>query len=440
MAHPVVAFVVLVCLPILVYRYLKRRTALRRPPGPPGLSLLGNTFDVPAPNEYPWLKYHALCKQYGTEILRLNALGTKIVMIDTLRAAVELLDKRSSLYSDRFVSAQDSAGITEAWSTATTGASRKMTHRELHTGPMNKYRPVLLNNAHDFLRRLSSGRGTLVEHLKHAIGANVMKIAYDINVLPEDDPFVKLAEAGQQCIGRCTTGGVYLVEILPFLKYVPSWLPGAGFKRQAAIWREAAEKQLHVAYDDFLERMVTRSSKLGKAGHCMAQSLIDVYGIGDPVTEKHLRATTATVYLGGAETSASALHTFFLAMVLYPRLQAKAREELERVIGTNRLPTFDDFGSIPYIDALIKELLRWYPIVPLLMPHKLSEDDMYDGYFLEKGSLVMVNVWAILHDEARYPDPYTFNPDRFLKDGALDPDVFDSEDAAFGFGRRVCPG
>ncbi|KAJ2966481.1 hypothetical protein NUW54_g13795 [Trametes sanguinea] len=167
---------------------------------------------------------------------------------------------------------------------------------------------------------------------------------------------------------------------------------------------------------------------------------MEEFGTGDPVTEKRLRATTATVYLGGAETSASALHTFFLAMVLHPEVQAKAREELDRVVGAHRLPTFDDFGSIPYIDAIVKEVLRWYPIVPILMPHKLSEDDVYDGYLLEKGSFVMVNIWAILHDEKRYTDPFAFNPDRFMKDGVLDPEVFDREEVAFGFGRRVCPG
>ncbi|KAL7278775.1 hypothetical protein ACG7TL_007784 [Trametes sanguinea] len=311
---------------------------------------------------------------------------------------------------------------------------------------------------------------------RSAIGANIMELVYDIAVLPEHDPFIRLAEAGQECIGRSTTGGVYLVEILPFresslafpcagdaltatvaVKSVPAWFPGAGFKRQAAVWRQAAEKQLHVAYDDFLRRL-----NLGKASNCMAWSLMEEFGTGDPVTEKRLRATTATVYLGGAETSASALHTFFLAMALHPEVQAKAQQELDRVVGAHRLPTFDDFGSIPYIDAIVKEIFRWYPIVPILMPHKLSEEDVYEGYHLEKGSFVMVNIWwadscyasarlgqadrvvwesrAILHDESRYADPFAFNPDRFMKNGALDPDVFDPEEVAFGFGRRVCPG
>ena len=61
------------------------------------------------------------------------------------------------------------------------------------------------------------------------------------------------------------------------------------------------------------------------------------------------------------------MHTFMLAMLLYPDVQARARAEIEEVLGPHRLPTFDDLGSIPYVDALIKETLRWHPIVPLGM-------------------------------------------------------------------------
>ncbi len=59
------------------------------------------------------------------------------------------------------------------------------------------------------------------------------------------------------------------------------------------------------------------------------------------------------------------MHTFFLAMLLYPVVQAHARQELDAALGAHRLPTFEDFGSVPYIDALIKEVLRWKPVISL---------------------------------------------------------------------------
>ena len=123
---------------------------------------------------------------------------------------------------------------------------------------------------------------------------------------------------------------------------------------------------------------------------------------------------------GHATQVAAALHTFFLAMLLYPDIQARARRELETALGADHLPSFEDFGSVPYIDALIRELLRWRPVLHLSkflkhppsrgakdiidipsiaklwladIPHKLQEDDNYKGYHLEKDSLVIVNIW-----------------------------------------------
>ncbi|KAH9940667.1 cytochrome P450 [Amylocystis lapponica] len=98
-------------------------------------------------------------------------------------------------------------------------------------------------------------------------------------------------------------------------------------------------------------------------------------------------------------------------------------------------------GRIPYVDALVNEVLRWNPVAPLGIFHAASKDDSYAGYTIPRGAVVVPNVWAILHDEDVYgARPDEFIPERFLTpDGKLDPAVPDVE-AAFGFGRRICPG
>jgi len=123
-------------------------------------------------------------------------------------------------------------------------------------------------------------------------------------------------------------------------------------------------------------------------------------------------------------------------MTLHPHAQARAQEEIDRVVGESRLPNIEDKDDLPYIDALFKEVLRWAPSVPLALPHRLIQDDTYAGFRIPKNTTIIPNLWAIMHDEEMYPNPEAFNPDRFL---SPNPEP-DPRKWMFGFGRRVCPG
>ena len=127
-------------------------------------------------------------------------------------------------------------------------------------------------------------------------------------------------------------------------------------------------------------------------------------------------------------------------MAVHPGIQKKAQQEIDRLLGGERLPIFSDQDDLPYISALIKETYRWHTPSPMGAPKSLKVDDVYKGYHLPKGATVIENFWAIFHDPVAYPEPHRFNPERFLKDGKLDPSVKDPEDRIFGSGRRVCPG
>jgi cytochrome P450 len=88
----------------------------------------------------------------------------------------------------------------------------------------------------------------------------------------------------------------------------------------------------------------------------------------------------------------SALTTFFLVMALYPDVQKKAQADIDR-LALNRLPTLDEFNSLPYIRAIIKEIVRWGPVVPLGLPHSVLTDDVYGNYFIPEGTTIHLNVW-----------------------------------------------
>jgi cytochrome P450 len=80
-------------------------------------------------------------------------------------------------------------------------------------------------------------------------------------------------------------------------------------------------------------------------------------------------------------------------MALFPEVQQKAQQELDTVVGSDRLPTFRDREKLVYINALVQEVLRWHPVVPMNLAHSPTQDDTFEGYRIPKGSAVLANIW-----------------------------------------------
>lgn len=164
---------------------------------------------------------------------------------------------------------------------------------------------------------------------------------------------------------------------------------------------------------------------------------------------------------------------FLLLMQLHPEVAFKARKEIDSVVGTGRLPTLSDRPSLPYVNAVMSECLRWGAPVPLGefnssqvilssadiegsllgLPHRLMEDDVYNGMVIPCGTLVFANVWYALHIPSRsmsspssrnmtrnpdvFPDPESFNPERYMEEmDAATATARDPRNFVFGFGRR----
>ncbi|KAG9029171.1 hypothetical protein FRB95_005629 [Tulasnella sp. JGI-2019a] len=140
-------------------------------------------------------------------------------------------------------------------------------------------------------------------------------------------------------------------------------------------------------------------------------------------------------------------------MLLHPDVQVKARAEIDRVFGGDHLPTVANKDATPYLNAVLLETLRWHPAVPTGLPHSVTQDDIYNGFLIPAGTMVIINAWGILHDERHFPDPFTFNPDRFLapdRPGNADQDrgaaraatksIIDPWEVGLGYGRRICLG
>jgi len=120
---------------------------------------------------------------------------------------------------------------------------------------------------------------------------------------------------------------------------------------------------------------------------------------------------------------------------MYPEILKKAQSEVDALVGNERLPIMQDRGALPYVNAICKELLRWHAVGSLAI-HVTAQDEIYNGYFIPKGTSLLGNIWFILSDPETYPDPDVFDPERFLgEDQQPDP-----REVCFGWGRRRCPG
>ncbi|KAH9478027.1 Cytochrome P450 monooxygenase 98 [Psilocybe cubensis] len=391
------------------------------------------------PTSFEWKTYHKWSKELGmvpfilarersvngngliqdTDILYLNVAGTSIVVLDSWEAILELFEKRSSIYSDR-------------------RRHRRLMHHNFHPTAAARFRPHLLKAARNLLNRFLDMPNDVIGNLRHMAGETIMSVAYGLEVKPKDDPYIRTAEQGVHPLVAAGVPGAFLVDVLPFLKYVPEWMPGAGFQTKAREWKKLALNMVEIPF-----AAAKRNLANGVSSLCVASLSLQKLENGttdDAYAEDIIQGVTGTMYAAGSDTTVSAVASCILGLLDKPEVIKKAQEELDRVVKPGHLPDFDDEESLPYITAIVKETLRWRDVVPIAIPRLLTVDDEYKGYRLPAGAIVIPNAWAMLHNEDVYPDPFEFNPDRFMKDGKFNKSVRDPSHACWGFGRRICPG
>ncbi|KAJ6473457.1 cytochrome P450 [Mycena vulgaris] len=432
-------------------RLRRNRLKLPLPPGPPKLPLVGNLFHMPS--TFEWETYLEWSKAYRvlhtfllhSDILHLNGAGTSLIVLSSAEAAIDLLERKSAIYSDRarFPMVIELMGwdFNFGLHQLPSRVHRRLFHSVFHNETAQLFRPKEMTATHELLRRILHNPDEFMGHLRHMAGEIIMSVAYGINVLPKDDPYVTLAERALHSFVTAMVPGRFLVDSLPILKHVPEWFPGASFRRKAKVWRELSQSMVDKPFAEAKRNIASSITAMGNAPHSFTASALRTLDDCEnkAYQEQAIKSTAGTMYTGGTDTTVSALGTFILAMLCNPEAQRKAQEEIDSVVQKGHLPDFDDEASLPYVSAVVKEILRWRPVAPIGVPHFLPIDDEYRGYRLPAGSIVIANAWAILHDEVMYPDPYAFKPERFLLNGKPNPAVR-NPDAAFGYGRRVCPG
>ncbi|KDQ14757.1 hypothetical protein BOTBODRAFT_32517 [Botryobasidium botryosum FD-172 SS1] len=403
------------------------------PPGPKPHPLVGHALLIPS--ESSWITFLEWKKIYG-DIIHLRALSQNIIVLNSYKVARDLIGKRH-IYASR--PAFPMVGELMGWArigvltpyNETLKRYRKLIHPMMSRGAVKRYVVEQRTAVIAFLETLVNEPHEFHRNSRFTAGKMIMSTIYGIKVDSADDEYITISEAAMAPIVKVVYPGAAYVNIFPVLKYVPSWFPGAQFKRNAKIWRKLAERMVDHPFESVKSAMAARSAR---------PSFTSILLQEENASEEDIKWVSGTLYAAGADTTAAVLATFILAMTIFPEAQKKAQQEIDRVIGSNsgRLPTLEDREDLPYVESIWKETLRWLPVTPLGAPHLVTEDDTYGGYYIPAQSTVLANIWAMSRDETTYADPDRFWPERY--EGEKGKDVLDPRLFVFGFGRRTCAG
>ncbi|KAF8587768.1 cytochrome P450 [Ramaria rubella] len=298
-----------------------------------------------------------------------------------------------------------------------------------------QYQPQQERDALDLVSALLREPAAYTEHILRAASSSILSTIYGWPPLrSEDDQVVQRINDIVHRLTEAALPGAYVVDFFPYMLRLPVWI--AKWKRQGLEWQRESSRLFEHLLED-----VRGIIKSGGKPTCFLATVLE--------NEKKYTLTTqesgwlsGTLFAAGADTTATSLTAFVLAMTLYP----------------DRMPSFADQAHLPYIRAVVKEVLRWWPPGPLAIPRRSTQvsitkllakqglkirdqDDWYNDYYIPKGKF-QVNVQD--RDPNYFPDYEGFRPERFLDEsGQVDvspPDTHSRGQVTFGFGRRICAG
>ncbi|KAI9693320.1 MAG: hypothetical protein M1822_005316 [Bathelium mastoideum] len=457
---------------------------LLMPPGPIPIPFLGNASILPKSSA--WLAFQQWSQKYGPMFTIWQGRRPTIVISDP-QITYELLEKRSNKYSSRPRTVAMGELLWEMGSILVQpygkewSIRRKLLHAALTPKALRLYKPTqeaeatrlctqlldLSNNPSD---RCKWDWDRLFERFTASI---VFCVAYGHRIDSLNAQVIRQRFDFMHFSASLNVPGAYLVESFPVLKYIPEFLAPWKAKIKQMGRREAAANMalVDVVRDD-LKRAEANAEGKEQVPDSLTKMLLEMKQEEHiPLSERDFAFVPASLFGAGSDTTASTMCSAVLAFVTHPCALQQAQDELDAVVGTDRAPTFADEPNLPYLRALVKEVLRWRPVAVLGgTPHANTESDWYRGKWIPKGTTILGNNWAInLHDEY-YPSPHLFEPKRFLelemgKTSKSDdlPEYLTVDKAtpnsnppvpgltgkshpsakghsSFGWGRRICPG
>ena len=411
------------------------------PPGPFPLPIIGNAHKMAG--QAPYRALMAMEKHYG-KVFRLYIGGKLTIVVGGAQALKEALVTKSTEFAgrpkthtldvySRYAKTIAFADYSPQWR-----IHRKIVVSALrmYTSSLLKHGSIINEEVYLLLKRVQSSIGQTYDITKdvqlavtNVICTMVFGSRYELN----DPEFLKVVEITKGIVAMLGSGSV--VDVFPWLKFFP-------FK-SVQRYKKICEER-----DDLFGRIYREHVKANpvQEPRDLTDTLLKAKkeaeeedsSVKDFFTDEHVILTMSEIFNAGLETTSSSVCWALLHLIHNPKIQDKLHQELDEVIGPNRLPELKDKKDLPHLEATITETLRLSgaPVAP----RKSMVDTTLQGYHIPKDSTVLINLWSLHHDPDIWDAPNEFKPQRFLnEDGKF---VLPNADHfhPFSAGRRQCLG
>ncbi|XP_022950766.1 cytochrome P450 CYP736A12-like [Cucurbita moschata] len=422
------------------WRFNIKSKGKKLPPGPKGFPIIGSLNLL---KQFPHRDLHRLSQKHGPIMhMKLGLVNT--IVVSSPEAAELFLKTHDLVFASRpltmvskFLSYGQKNLVFAQYGSYWRNVRKMCTLELLSTQKINSFKSMRKEEI-----------GLVIECLKKAandgvavdLSSKVVSLSTDMTCLMvfgrkfgdeelDDRGFKAMIQEVMQLVAAPNLG-----DFIPFI---------ATFDLQGLTRRM---KNVSQVFDGFFERIIDEhlmSKSLGeKRTKDFLDVMLDLIGSEDTeyrVDRSSVKAIILDILGAAMDTSATVIGWALPELIRHPDVMKKVQDELENVVGLDRMVEESDLIHLEYLDMVTKEILRLYPPVPLLVPHESLQDCIVDDFFIPKKSRVIVNAWAIGRNPSAWANPEKFYPERFTG-SQVDVRGRDFQLIPFGAGRRGCPG
>ncbi|KAI3760589.1 hypothetical protein L1987_50986 [Smallanthus sonchifolius] len=409
------------------------------PPSPFWLPIIGHLHLL---SGNPHQAFHKLSKRYGP-VFRLFLGSTPCVVVTTPETAKEIFKTHENVFLDRphysvanYLSYGEKGLIFAPYGSSWMFLKKLIMSKLLNSKTLDLLFPVRRDEINRFIKYLSQKardgeyvelEGKLMKLANNVISRMFMSKRCSEEEDESSDITKIIAESGE------IVGNFNLSDHIWFCKNLD--LQGLGKK----------SKDIHTRFDALMERIIEEHEEARKHETGEAKDLLNILldisedeSMEIKLTREDIKALVKDVLNGGTDTSSITIEWALAELINHPNMMKKAVDEIDQVVGKNRLLQESDIRNLPYLQAIVKESLRLHPVVPVIQ-RLSSQDCTVGGYHIPANTTTFINVWSLNRDPTHWENPFKFMPERY-KENQVDVRGQHFQLLPFGGGRRLCPG